>query len=192
MNGDISFQKTRVQMDSRYKEMEEAIKSRYGPLYNLIYVRSNHQGKVIGHCTLYNVNSYQFVLAERGGTPNKCTGLVSDPENPSKWSDQAADEFSILFDWLEHPEYLLDFRRQKDRLDALMRRYFEVNNPKLIVDVIGRSLAQIGLKPGDAVPPNKAEELSKVITDRVAHHLTDQTYEEKLTAEQMASFFSKK
>jgi hypothetical protein len=71
--------------------------SEYGPLFNLIYVRSNEDGQVIGHFTLYNLLGWQFVLAESGGTPNRKIALISNPESPSRWSDEAATLIDIQF-----------------------------------------------------------------------------------------------
>jgi hypothetical protein len=63
------------------------------PCSNLIYVRSNEDGQVIGYFTLYNLLGWQFLLAQGGGTPNKKIALTSNPESPSRWSDEAATLF---------------------------------------------------------------------------------------------------
>jgi hypothetical protein len=64
----------------------DELKGRFGDFFNLIYIRSDEAGRVIGHFTLYlyNVMAWQMVLAESGGTPNLKVGLVSGESHLEK------------------------------------------------------------------------------------------------------------
>jgi hypothetical protein len=86
----------RVHIDSRQFADIERMKAAYGLLFNLIYVRSDDSGRVIGHFTLYNAIAWQFTLAESGGTRNAKIALISNPLDPNHWSDRAAEEFELL------------------------------------------------------------------------------------------------
>jgi hypothetical protein len=97
LDGDEQFLRNRPHMDSRQFVDVERMKAAYGLLFNMIYVRSDELGRVVGHFTLYNVIAWQFTLAEAGGTPNTKVALISNPLEPSHWSDRAAEEFDVPF-----------------------------------------------------------------------------------------------
>jgi len=76
----------------------------YGPLFNLIYVRSNAEGRTLAYVRLYNIYTWQLVLAESGGPPNQEIALVSNPLNNRVWSDTVATEMHFDLDWLDSPD----------------------------------------------------------------------------------------
>jgi hypothetical protein len=119
LGDDDGFIRRRTQVDTRPLEQVDAVKQAYGPLFNLIYVRSDYAGQVIGHFTVYNMVASQIVLAEHGGTPNQVTGLVSDPLSPGDWSGAAARLFDVPFDWLSQPKY--DIGMARSRFTGVMK-----------------------------------------------------------------------
>ena len=89
--GDDEFVRERVKLDSRPLRQVDEMRRRFGNFFNVIYVRSNEAGRVFGHFTLYNMMSWHFILAERGGTPSLKIGLISNPSVPTTWSDTIAE-----------------------------------------------------------------------------------------------------
>jgi len=90
-----AFSRARAHLDSRHLPQSDELQRRFGKFFNLIYVRSDNAGRVVAHFTLYNIISWQIVLAEAGGTPNPRIGLISNPLDPSVWSDAVADEIDM-------------------------------------------------------------------------------------------------
>lgn len=82
----------------------DALIEAYGPLFNLIYVRSNAEGRTLAYVRLYNIYTWQLVLSEAGGPPNQEIALVSNPLDNRVWSDTVATEMHLDFDWLDSPD----------------------------------------------------------------------------------------
>lgn len=125
VNGDEDFNLSCAPLDSRYLPQNDELQRRFGKFFNLIYVRSNESGRVLAHFTLYNVISWRIVLAEAGGTPSACIGLISNPLDPAEWSDTIADEIDVEFGWLDAPDYSDEFVRARERFEATMRYHAE-------------------------------------------------------------------
>jgi hypothetical protein len=192
LNGDEQFSLNRTHIDSRYLVDVERMKAEYGPMFNLIYVRSDAAGRVIGHFTLYNIIAWQFTLAETGGTPHAKMALISNPLAPGKWSDRAAADFDVSFEWLNSPDYSDEFARGKARYESVLKHYFELNTPKERARIIDECFKQIGIEPGTAVPPDKVQAFSELVASRLTHHAFGLPHEEELSSEQIARLLSKK
>ncbi len=187
LDGDEQFLRDRTHIDSRHLADVERMKAAYGLLFNLIYVRSDELARVIGHFTLYNAIAWQFTLAEAGGTPNAKIALISNPLDPSHWSDRAAEEFDVPFLWLNSPDYTDELSRSKARFNAILQYYFETNAPKEHSRIIDECFAQLGIAPGESVPPTKVGELSRLIASRIMHHAFGAPEEQKLSPEEIAA-----
>jgi hypothetical protein len=170
----------------------ERMKAAFGLMFNLIYVRSDERGRVVGHFTLYNAVAWQFTLAESGGTPNTKIALISNPLDPSQWTDRAAEDFDVPFEWLNNPDYSDEFVRSKARVDAIIEHYFAVNIPKERARIIDECFEKLNIAPGETVPPDKVRELSNLIANRVMHHAFGLPEEEKLSPERIAEMLKKK
>jgi HNH endonuclease len=181
--GDDGFNRSRVSLDARPLPKAEEIKRTYGPVFNLIYVMSDSSGRVIGHFTLYNVISFQVVLAEAGGVPNRQIALVSNPVNPETRSADAASEFDISFSWLNKPDYQVD--QAKQRLVDLMEYYFESQRPKEFGRMIEDVLQKNGLRENDAIPQVLAEKLGREMAERITKYQFGLPHEEKMTLEEL-------
>ena len=116
VKGSEEFSKTRAQIDSRDVPGLDEFKKDFGPFFNLIYIRSNEVGRVVGHFTLYNVISWQIALAEMGGPPSQKIALVSNPVHPVVWSDDASILPDIPFEWLDAAERPYELERARQRL----------------------------------------------------------------------------
>lgn len=185
VKGDADFNFNRTHLDSRFFVEVERMKARYGPIFNLIYVRSDDTGRVIGHFTLYNLVAWQLTLAEAGGVPNTKIALISNPLKPGDWTGKAAEQFDVPFVWLDSPDYTDEMVRSKQRLDAALRYYFETNAPKENARLIEEALQELGIKPGDPIPRERASEISALIADKVTCHYMGLPYERRLSPERM-------
>jgi hypothetical protein len=192
LDGDEQFFRNRTHIDSREFADVERMKAAYGLLFNMIYVRSDGLGRVIGHFTLYNAIAWQLTLAEAGGMPNAKTALISNPLDPSHWSDRAAEEFDVPFVWLESPDYSDQFVRSKARFDAILRHYFETNMPQARAHIVDECFEQLSIMPNESVPEDKVRELSSLIASRITHHALGLIEEQKLSPEQIAALVKKK
>jgi hypothetical protein len=192
LDGDEQFLRNRTHIDSRQFVDVERMKAAYGLLFNMIYVRSDELGRVVGHFTLYNAIAWQCTLTEAGGTPNAKVALISNPLDPSLWSDRAAEEFDVPFVWLNSPDDTDEFVRSKARFDAIFQHYFETNRPKERSRIIDKCFARLGIAPGESVPPNKVGELSRLIANRITHHAFGLPEEQKLSPDQIAALVNKK
>jgi hypothetical protein len=149
----------------------------------LVYVRSDHAGKVIGHFTIYNVIASQIVLAERGGVPGQVTGLVSNPLNPGVWSDRAARSFDVPFNWLEQPRH--DLPEAQARFTAVMETYFNIFRPKEIERLSSKVFRKHGLGPNDNIPAELREETINELLRRMAHHAVGLPFVTPITMEEL-------
>ena len=192
VNEDEQFFSLRTHIDSRPFGDIERMKAAFGLMFNLIYVRSDERGRVVGHFTLYNAVAWQFTLAESGGTPNTRIALISNPLDPSQWTDRAAEDFDVSFEWLNNPDYSDEFVRSKARVDAIIEHYFAVNIPKERARIIDECFNKLNIAPGETVPPDKVRELSNLIANRVMHHAFGLPEEEKLSPERIAEMLKKK
>jgi HNH endonuclease len=190
--GDEQFVRNRTNLDSRYLEDVDRMTSQYGPLFNLIYVRSNEEGQVVGHFTLYNLLGWQFMLTESGGARNRKTALISNPECPSRWSDAAATLFDIPFEWLTRPDYSDELVRSKTRIEAMLRHYVKTYEPEAMAEIVDGCVSSLSLTHDQSLTPEQQEELTKLITYRLGHYVMNLPYVETLSSERTAEIVRKK
>jgi hypothetical protein len=189
VEGDESFNLNHGRLDSRIFNDVEKMKAEFGPLFNFIYVRSNDVGRVIGHFTLYNMVAWQFVLAESGGTPSVKIALISNPEEPSRRSNCAADEFDIPFAWLGTPDYSLE--QAKARMGNMIKYYYDSNLETPVHLIMEECCKTLGIAPDEPLSAEKAEELKMLMTYRLGHYGLGLPYVEVITAERFAEILQK-
>jgi hypothetical protein len=192
VNGDEQFDRQRTHLDSRLFPEIDRMKAAYGPLINVIYVRSNDAGRVVGHFTLYNLLAWQFTLAESGGRRNAKIALISNPLDPAKWTKVGAQEFDVPFEWIDSPDYSDEMARSKARFEAVMRHYYEENNPKQIGRLVDEACEHLGLEPDAPIPAARAEEIANLASRKVVYHFMGLPFEQPLSAERMAELVKKK
>ncbi|HEX9462074.1 MAG TPA: HNH endonuclease [Alphaproteobacteria bacterium] len=186
VNGDDQFNRTRSHLDSRYLPHSDTLKKKFGELFNLIYVRSDDTGRVIGHFTLYNIISWQVVLAEKGGRPNTKIALASNPLDPVCWSDMVADDFDIEFSWLNTPDYTDEFKRAQARVAAMMQLYLRRGMESETGRIVDGVFNRVGAPEG--FPRSNEEMFQQVvgeISDRAARLMLNMPHEQKLTPEEI-------
>jgi hypothetical protein len=190
--GDEQFVRTRSNLDSRHHLDAAQMVNDFGPLFNLISVRSNESGQVIGHFTLYNLLGWQFVLAEEGGTPNRKIALISNPESPSRWSDEAAALFDIPFEWLMRPDYSDEMVRSNARMEAMLKHYVRSSQPRALSEIADECMASLSLAPDQALTPEQQIEFAKLLSYRLGLYVMSLPYVETLSSERAAEIVRKK
>lgn len=189
LDGDETFNTTRIFLDSRYLPRVEELTQRFGPFFNLIYIKSNDAGRVIAHFTMYNLIGWQLVLAEEGGIPNQRIALISNPLDPAIWSDALADQKDIDFAWLESPDYSDNFVRVNERLNAAMRHHIETEGPRELNRIADEVFAKYGIVDLDE-PIADAELLKKLVGEllqRLALHALNLPHVEKLSGQEVVA-----
>lgn len=91
----------------------------HGPMFNLIYVKSDGQGRTLAYFHLINVFSWQMVLAPSGGPANVEIALASNPLDPAQWDDDVAGKAPLAFEWLDSPRYT-------DGIDITLQRFSKI------------------------------------------------------------------
>jgi len=190
VQGGDAFNRGRTQIDSRLVPGVEILKSAFGPVFNLIYIRSDEAGRVIGHFTLYNILGWQFVLAEKDGTPLRTAALVVNALDPRIWSDKPSDVPDIPISWLEAPHYAGDFHEQTKRVSAAL----EVAHDRGMHHAIGRIVEQEFAATVSAEPVELSEDQWRDIVGRISHraaHLFLRLeYEEQLSSDEIERLIS--
>jgi hypothetical protein len=179
LNDDPSYTRGRTSLDTRTFGEAENIAKKYGPLFNLIYVRSDDAGKVIGHFTIYNILGHQVLLAEAGGTPGLSTGLVSNPLNPRDWCDKAAEMLELPFEWLAQPKY--NTTAAAARFGEVQRVYEAIFRPKEVARLSESVFGKYGVGQHDVIPEAVRQQALGELFDRVARRLVGIPYEVSVT-----------
>jgi hypothetical protein len=188
VNGDDAFNRARSHLDSRHVPHLNELKYRFGEFFNLIYIRSDEVGRVVGHFTLYNVMAWQMVLAEGGGTPNLKVGLISNPIEPRVWSDTIADEIDIDFAWLNNPDYSDNFVRARERLSATVERSQKDSMARefeSIARVVFKKHGIAELTP--ETDPALVRLIVGEISQRAAHHVMNLPHEETVPGQDIVA-----
>lgn len=181
VSGDDNFNKTRVHLDSRYLPHTDKLKQKFGELFNLIYVRSDDAGRVIGHFTLYNIISWQVILAEKDGRANTKIGLASNALDPTVWSDSVADDIDIEFPWLNSSDYSDQCGRA--RIIAMVKLYQSRAMSSAIGKIVDAAFDRMGASEGVPATDEKAvRQIIGEISDKTARLMLNLPHEQKLTS----------
>jgi HNH endonuclease len=189
VEGSEAFNLARAHLDSRYLPHSGELQNRFGEFFNLIYVRSDESGRVVAHFTLYNIISWQIILAEAGGTPNARIGLISNPLDPTKWSDTIADEIDIDFVWLNTPDYGDEFVRARERFEAAMRHHVATQRDRELNRIATAVFEKHGIVDENQ-PITDLQLRNKIaaeISRRFALHALGLPYVETLTGEEIVA-----
>jgi hypothetical protein len=182
--GDESFDEFHI--DTRFLPPTEELQRLFGDFFNLIYVRSNENGRVIGHFTLYNIIGYQFVLAEGGATPSAAIGLASNPMDPGTWSDAVANDVSIDFAWLAAPDSSDQFERTHQRMSAAIERAQRDSMSRQLGTISHQVFEKYGLAEiTSETDPELAKTIFGEISRRAAMHIMSVPFTENLPGEEI-------
>ena len=187
VSGSEDFLRSRTALDARLVDITGEMRAAYGPIFNLIYIRSNSEGRVVAHFTFYNIIGFQIVLAESGGLADKFVALVSNPIIPSDWSDKAGDIFNINFDWLDRPEYYDILDKQRERFASLMDVYYDIATQRSIKNISDKVFVKYDLGDDDPIPGDLQDQIISELGARLAAHALDFPYEEPVPDEVLRS-----
>jgi hypothetical protein len=173
-------------LDSRPLPILDALKARYGDFFNLIYIRSDAQGRVIGHFTLYNLISWQVVLAEQGGIPDQKIALASNPLDPKVWSDAIATQYDLGMDWLGVPDF--NVPRTQARLAAALERSQRDGMAREFARIVDEVCLKHGVDTDKPITdPELARRVQGEVAARYAHHVLEIPYQEAITGAELLS-----
>lgn len=173
LNGSI------VNIDSRTLPNSAYLSSMYGDFFHFLYVESDHVGKVIGHFTLYNIVSWQFLLANEGGKPNSKAVIASNPQNSATWSDKITDEISLNIDWLSSPQY--DPMQAKQRLCSLLEYHYIRTRNLEYGEIVSSVCKKYGIMSDDQPIPAEMQELIVAeVAAQVAAHAVSVPHTEEI------------
>jgi hypothetical protein len=174
------FLKVKTDLDSRFLNLPHEIAEVYGPAFNLIYLKSDSNGRIIGHFTIFNILAISIVLAPSGGPPDKCVALISNPFT-GDWSDKVADTLDIPFIWLNNPDYDYEnMDRSGQRLSSIMEYYVSSKRKEQTVRIIEDVLKGQGLTEGDLLTKDMANSISSKIAERLVHLVFNLPLEKKV------------
>lgn len=186
-NGGDKFNRILGSLDPRRLPSAEVVEAKFGPLFNLLIVRSDEAGRVVAHFTLYNLVAWQMVLAEAGGPPDTYLALVSNPLKPSSWSDQFASEIDVPFTWLNAPDSSDLYARSTERMNAALKVWHERSQSQLIGDIVQRAFDAEGPADGSPLSPDAAARIRARLAEEVTHHVLGLSLKQSLSAEEIAA-----
>lgn len=186
-NGDDAFNRSRGSLDPRSLPSANVAEAKYGPLFNLLVVRSDGAGRVVAHFTLYNLAAWQMVLVEAGGPPDVYVALVSDPLEPSSWSDQFASEIDVPFAWLNAPDLSDLYARSTGRMTAALQVWQERGQSQLVSDMVKRAFDAEEPADGSPLDPDAVDRIRARLAEEMAHQLLGVPLEQPLSAEEIAA-----
>jgi hypothetical protein len=171
-------------IDSRALPFRDELVSRYGPFFNLLYVRSDDRGRVVGHFTLYNICGWRIVLAESGGSPNKKVALVSNPLDPGQWSDTIAQELDLPPEWLATPSFHPS--GPQAQLAAILQQSQQLGAEREIGRIVLEVFERNGIGADEPIIDGDLfDRLIREIAQRTAHQHLAIPFEEKITGEEL-------
>jgi putative zinc finger/helix-turn-helix YgiT family protein len=184
LSGGEMFNRERGTLDPRRLPIADALEDRFGPLFNLIYIRSDRRGRVVAHFTLYNLIAWQAILSEADGPANLTVALVSNPLEPSQWSDVIAAELDVPFGWLNAPDDTDVLAATQARMNKALEVWQERNRANFLADVVNRVFKRNGIADdtGAVMDRELLARISGEIADEFAHHLAGIPHKRPMTS----------
>jgi hypothetical protein len=187
LNGGEQFQMARIRLDTRDLPGTPKITEQFSQFFNLIYIKSNGDGRVVGHFTIYNMIGWRFVLCERGGPKHCRFAIANNPGDPAVRSRDASELPDISFDWLDADSEVTPDRMQK-RLTEIETAYRNRAIPSEFDRIVDDTIARSGLRPGDDL----SKEFIGRLADRSARFKMGLPYEEALSPDEVAKLLTGK
>jgi hypothetical protein len=185
--GDEDFLHNRITLEDREIPGVERLISDYGPIFNLIFCKSDGNGRMIAYYGLYNTAYWNVVLAEQGAVPNRCFGMVSDPTENGRWKHFDAKTFDLEVTWMASPILGGGDRIGRSLAIAFKQRDQTKRDGHLEL-LIHEAMQDCGIKYGDRI----TDEFVNRFSLKVAFWFSKMRYEERLTSEQIKEAFQRK
>jgi hypothetical protein len=187
LNGDENFQRTNIRPDTRDLPSALYLREWFSPFFNAIHIRSNGDGRVIGHFTVYNMIGWRFVLCEQGGPQNCRFALANNPANPAIRTRDASELPDVPYDWLDAYSEV-DPDRMQTRLAEMQTEYSRRATSSEFGRIVHDTVAKYGLKSGDDL----SKEFFGKLTDRAGRFARGLTYEEALSPDEISKLLTGK
>lgn len=189
-DGDNTFRKKNIRIDNRPMPLLSELEGRYGPLFNLIYIKSDQNGRVVGCFNLYNIVTWRLIIADSEGVANQSVGLVSNPLYTKEWSDTVADQVTFDFDWL-NAEIADDEQSGTlaQRMTQIVEQHHKRKAPAALDIIINDVSKTHGVKPDEEITFEKQQDILRDIADRMFHFLNGKAHERALTQEEIRKIF---
>lgn len=165
LSGDQTFLSQMVQLDGRPIPGADILSNEFGPIFNLIFLKSDNRGRVLAYVGIYNTVYWRIVVAETGGLPNRTVGLVSNPLNPNNWSYLPNFGFDLHTSWLETPGIDESSRDPGAAIGAALKDHSEKQREQHIHEMLLDTLDECKITEGDVI----TEEVISKFSARVAH-----------------------
>lgn len=187
LQGGEQFQLKRIRLDTCELPGAQQIRDRFSSFFNLIYVKSNEDGRVLGHFTFYNMLSWRFVLCARGGPKHCRFALANNPGDPAIRTRDASELPDIPFSWLDADRPITHERMRKrlEEMEAIYKKRVIASEFDRIVD---DTVAQCELTYGD----NLSDEFVGRLVQRAGLFAVGLPYEEALSPDAIAKLLSGK
>lgn len=193
LNGGDAFLKTKIQIDSRDLPGSEELQARFGKFFNLLYISSDKTGRVVGHFTIYNIISWQIVLAEEDGPPDETGALASNPLDPVQWSDDAATLPPLPFDWLTVEDRTYELQRAKARFERMVLQHVKQSSDSEMERIIADVFDKRGIQDGQPISdPATRQAIKEELSARLAAHALGLDHHEQLDADAISKLFQNK
>lgn len=168
--GGMDFQKSKIFMDYRKLPFEDEIVQNYGKVFNFIFIRSDANGRVLAHFTLYNMIAWTFELAGAGATPNKSVVLVSNSQNTANWDSELPVTIEIANGWpkLEDRGNFDDYTA---RIQSVLALHSEIGTKTVIHEAVSGTIDEFVSKYGNDMPDEVVKEMCSEIALRAGHAL---------------------
>lgn len=186
MEGGDEFNLARCAIDGRPlpNDVAEALATEFGPMFNLIVVKSDAGGRTVGYFVLFNLYGWEVCLAESSAPPNVSVALASNPLAPQNWSVNPAAASTLDFEWLAAATDEGVEEEAFRRISAAMDHQFPVAQERArkretgrIVDDVFSRHAVDGFVPDDI---DAKFRFSGELAHRVTHFILGIPLEEKV------------
>ena len=177
MEGGDAFNLARCAIDGRPMptDVAEALAAEFGPMFNLIVVKSDANGRTVGYFVLYNLYGWEVCLAESGAPPNVAVALASNPLAPQSWSVNPAAALALDFEWLAAANDEGLEEEALRRISAAMDHQFPVAQARAQKRETGRIVDDVFSRHAvDGFIPDETDAkfgLSRDLAHRVTHFI---------------------
>ncbi|NMN07272.1 MULTISPECIES: HNH endonuclease [unclassified Novosphingobium] len=186
MNGGDEFNLARCVIDGRPmpQDVAEALAADFGPIFNLIVVKSDNSGRMVGYFVLYNLYGWEVCLAECGAPLDVNFALASNPLAPQSWSANPAAALALDFEWLAAANDEGIEEEALRRISAAMKHQFPVAQARARKRETGRIVHEVLSRHAvDGFIPDETDakfRFSSELAHRMAHFLLGIPLEENV------------
>ena len=184
--GDQTFLSNKIKLDGRPIPGADILASKFGPIFNLIFIKSDRNGKILAYVGNYNTAYWRIVIAEAGGMPNRTVGLVSNPLNPNNWSYLPNYGFDLDISWLETPTIDESSRNPGDSIGAALKDHTEKQQEQHIHEMLIDTFRECQISEGSVITEEAIERFSQ----RFALWLLRAKTDRPLSSEEINSLIS--